>query len=492
VSDDDLRLLSHVRPPGWRNPAPAARYDLVVLGGGTAGLVCAAGAAGLGARVALVERHRLGGDCLNTGCVPSKALVRSARVVGDARAGASVGVPARAEPDVDAVMRRMRARRADLAPHDSAARLASLGVDVFFGVAAFADRQSVAVRAAGDPGDARLRFRKAVIAAGSEPAVPEVQGLTGTPFLTSDTVFDLPALPRSLVVLGGGPVGCELAQAFARLGTEVTLIQRGPQLLRREDPDAAALVAAALTADGVRLRLDSRPTRVVWDGRRFTLALEGGEVSGDGLLLATGRVPRVEGLDHARAGITAGADGVDVDDGLRTGNPRVYAAGDVCSPIRFTHAADEMARIVVQNALFFGRRRVSSLVVPRCTFTAPQVAHVGVTGAGAEARGLATITVPLAEVDRAVVDQDTAGFVRLHHHRGRIQGATVVAAEAGEIVGTLALAMQHGLGLTDLAATVFPYPTLSSALRRAGDEFRRSRLTAPVRRAFSAYFRVFR
>jgi len=491
VSDDDLRLLSHVRPPGWTNPEPAARYDLVVIGGGTAGLVCAAGAAGLGARVALVERERLGGDCLNTGCVPSKALLRSARVVGEARAGASVGVPARASPDFGAVMRRMRERRADLSPHDSAARLASLGAHVFFGSAAFSSARSVSVRT-GAARATELRFRKAVVATGSRPMVPPVAGLAGTPFLTSETVFELAALPPSLVVLGGGPVGCELAQAFVRLGAAVTLVEGASQVLRREDPDAASLVAASLAADGVQLRLAARPQRVDWDGRRFTLALESGPVSGDGLLVAAGRVARLDGLDLARAGITAGDDGIEVDDRLRTGNPHVFAAGDVCSRVRFTHAADEMARIVIQNTLFLGRRQVSAVVVPRCTFTAPELAHVGLTSAEAQARGSGTITVPLGDVDRAVVDEDVAGFVRVHHARGRIQGATVVGAGAGEIIGTLALTMQRGLGLADLAATVFPYPTLSSALRRAGDEFRRTRLTTPVRGLLGAWLRLFR
>jgi pyruvate/2-oxoglutarate dehydrogenase complex dihydrolipoamide dehydrogenase (E3) component len=270
----------------------------------------------------------------------------------------------------------------------------------------------------------------------------------------------------------------------------VTLVQRAPQLLRREDADAAAVVAASLAADGVRLRTGARTDRVDRDGGRFTLTLDSGLVSGEALLVATGRLPRVEALGLSRAGVATGPDGVVVDDRLRTANPRVYAAGDVCSRVRFTHAADAMARLVVQNALFFGRRRWSALAVPRCTFTTPEVAHVGLTGAEAGARGSDTITVPLTAIDRAVVDGETDGFVRVHHARGRIEGATVVGSGAGEIVAAVALAMQHGLDLADLSATVFPYPTLSSALRQAGDHVRRSRLTPRVRWTLGAYFRL--
>src|SRR5688572_13784321 len=256
LDDHDRRLLGHVRPPDWVNPSPKAMYDLVVIGGGTAGLVCAAGAAGLGARVALVERLRLGGDCLNTGCVPSKALIRSARVVGAAHAGGEVGVAADTQVDFRAVMSRLRARRADIAPHHSAARLASLGVDVFFDEASFSDPRTVSV------GRAALRFRRAVIATGSRPAVPPIPGLADTPFFTSETLFDLTERPGRLAVLGGGPIGCEMAQAFARLGSQLTLFEGAPQLLPHEDGDAAAIVTDALTADGVDVRVSTRVTGV--------------------------------------------------------------------------------------------------------------------------------------------------------------------------------------------------------------------------------------
>jgi pyruvate/2-oxoglutarate dehydrogenase complex dihydrolipoamide dehydrogenase (E3) component len=487
----DRRLLSHVRPPGWQNPPPHALYDLVVIGGGTAGLVCAAGAASLGARVALVEKWRLGGDCLHTGCVPSKALLRSARAIGEARAGTRVGVHGDAQVDFSAVMARLRARRADIAPHDSAARLTSLGVDVFFGHATFSGPRTITVRAndPDGPNDPNvLTFRKAVIATGSRPAVPPIPGLRDIPFLTSETVFDLADQPRRLLVLGGGAVGCEMAQAFARLGTRVTLIETQARLLSHEDGDAAEIVRTALAADGVEVRTGVRITAVSGVPAGIRIADERGEVTGDAVLVATGRVANADRLGLDAAGVQRDEDGVRVNDHLRTSNPRVYASGDVASRYKFTHAADAMSRIVVQNALFPVRKRMSGLVIPWCTFTDPELAHVGLTSAAAGG-DVQTITVRLQDVDRAVVDEATAGFVRIHHRRGTIVGATMVGPAAGELIGTIAYAMQTRASVADLAGVVFPYPTLSLALRQAGDAYRRERLTPRVRKAFALYFR---
>jgi len=430
-------------------------YDLVVIGGGTAGLVCAAGAAGLGARVALIEKSRLGGECLYTGCVPSKALLHAAR----------------RRLDFATAMAHVRASRAAIAPHDSPDRFRALGVDVVFGEGSFTDARTIAV------GDRRLRFRKAVIATGSRAALPDVSGLRDRPVLTNDNIFELAEQPRTLTVLGGGPIGCELAQAFARLGTRVTLIEAGPQLLPREDPDAATFVASALAADGVEIK-----TGITVRGAT--------DLGGDAVLIAVGRAPNVQGLGLDAAGIAFDSDGVHVDDRLRTTNPRVYASGDVCSRFKFTHAADAMSRIVVQNALFFGRRKSSALVIPWCTFTSPEVAHVGVTGTQTRLRGAQTITIPLEHVDRAIVDEATNGFVRIHHERGRILGATIVGDHAGEVIGTLAYAMQAGASLSQLSAAVFPYPTFSMALRAAADVYQRTRLTPGVRRALRYYFRL--
>jgi pyruvate/2-oxoglutarate dehydrogenase complex dihydrolipoamide dehydrogenase (E3) component len=462
LDDPDARLREATHPSSWINPDPAGRYDLVVIGGGTAGLVSAMGAAGLGARVALIERALLGGDCLNTGCVPSKALLRSARAAADARRAPALGIAiAGVAPDFASWMRRMRERRADISPHDSAERLRAAGIDVYFGGARFTSRSAV------DVADRTLRFRRAVIATGGRPAVPPIPGLAQIPYLTSETVFALTEQPRRLAIVGAGPIGCELAQAFARLGTEVTLIDNEPQVLPQEDRDAAAIVARRLTAEGVTLRL----------GTQLTAAPSGF----DQLLVAAGRAPNVESLDLAAAGVAFDTDGVVVDDRLRTSNHRVFAAGDVCSTFKFTHAADALARIVIRNALFFGRQRASALVIPWCTYTDPEVAHVGAYDGD-------IITIPLSEVDRAVVDDATDGFVRVHHERGRLRGCTVVASRAGEMIAVATHALTHGASLADLASTIHPYPTLNNAFRAAGDAYNRARLKPWLRGALKRYF----
>lgn len=483
-------LYANVHPPDWRSPAPASRYNLVVIGGGTAGLVTAAGAAGLGARVALIERHLLGGDCLNVGCVPSKALVRAARAAAEVGNAASFGVRvAGATVDFPAVMERMRRLRAGISPHDSAARFRELGVDVFIGDARFAGRDTVEV------GGATLRFQKAVIATGARAAVPPIPGIAGVPYLTNETLFSLEELPRRLAVIGAGPIGCEMAQAFARFGSEVHLIEAGAGILPREDRDAAAIVQAALVRDGVKLLLGASGLSVARDAHGTLVAAEAqgrDHVIGvDALLVAAGRAPNIEGLGLAAAGVAFDSRGVQVDDRLRTTNPRILAAGDVCSRFQFTHAADFMARIVIQNALFGGRKRASSLVIPWCTYTSPEIAHVGLTDREAAARGMAvdTFTQELAKVDRAILDGEDEGFVRVHVRRGtdRIVGATVVAAHAGELIGELSLAMTARLGLGAIGAAIHPYPTQAEAIRKLGDLYNRTRLTPFVRRVFARW-----
>jgi pyruvate/2-oxoglutarate dehydrogenase complex dihydrolipoamide dehydrogenase (E3) component len=441
-------------------------YDLVVIGGGTAGLVCAVGGASLGARVALAERDRLGGECLHTGCVPSKALL------GAARDGA----------DFSTAMSRVRRAIAAIEPHDSASRLASLGVDVFSGSVEFGSPREAVV------GERRLRFRRAVIATGSRPAVPRIPGLSSVPYLTNESLFSISEQPRALAVLGGGPMGCEMAQAFVRLGTHVTLIESSARLLTRDDADAASVVAKRLQDDGVTVLTGTEVTGVAREGGSIVLAHAAGMVTVDAVLLATGRVPNTEQLRLDAARVEADARGIRVDDYLRTTNPRVYASGDVCPGPHFTHAADAISRIVVENALFFRRRRASRLLIPWCTFTTPEVAHVGMAAVDAEASGCRSITVPLADVDRAVIEGDTTGFVRIHHRAGRIRGATIVGPHAGEIIGAIAVLMTRGGTLSDLASIVFPYPTTSTALRQAGDAFRREALTPRIRAMLRAYF----
>ncbi|MCP4201717.1 MAG: mercuric reductase [bacterium] len=484
----NLRLAANVRPEDWSNPEPRGRYNLVVIGAGTAGLVAAAGAAGLGARVALVERKLLGGDCLNVGCVPSKALIRSAHSAAEVRDATRYGIRVRGEVDVDfpAVMERMRRLRADISPHDSAARFTELGIDVFLGKARFEEKGVVTV------GNTELRYAKAVIATGGRAAAPPIPGLDKVPYLTNETVFSLTELPRRLGVIGAGPIGCELAQAFARFGSEVFLVEAEHGVLPREDPDAAALVRTELERDGVQVLCCGRGLRLKEqdDGIHLQVASHGGDydVAVDRLLVAAGRRPNLEGLNLEAVGVAFDSTGVTVDDRLRTTNRRIHAAGDVCSAFKFTHAADAMARIVIQNALFFGRSKVSALKIPWATYTMPEVGHVGLYESEAKERGIAidTFRVDMSGVDRAILDGDDQGFLKVHVRKGtgRILGATVVARNGGDLISEITLAMVAGKGLDTLARTIHPYPTQAEVIKRAGDAYNRTRLTPRVGRLF--------
>ncbi|HEX5759628.1 MAG TPA: mercuric reductase [Thermoanaerobaculia bacterium] len=496
TDEHNRKLVENVHPPAWVNPRPAARYHLVVVGGGTAGLVSAAGAAGLGARAALVERHLLGGDCLNVGCVPSKAVIRAARAWKEARDAAARfgGPPAAGGGDFAAAMERMRRLRAGISVHDGARRFQGLGVDVFLGEGRFVSPEEVEV------GGARLRFRRAVVATGGRAAVPPVPGLAEAGYLTNETVFALTELPARLAVVGGGPIGCELAQAFARFGSRVTVVDIAPKLLPREDADAAALVQRAMAEDGVAFELGVKIAEVRRGAGGRTLVVEraGGErvdVAADEILVSAGRTPNVEGLGLEAAGVRYGRKGVEVDDRLRTSNPRIYAAGDVASKYQFTHVADANARIVLQNALFFGRAKASALVVPWVTYTSPEVAHVGLYEQEAKEAGreVETLTVPLATVDRAILDGADEGFLRLHLEKGkdRILGATLVAEHAGDMLGELCLAVTHGVGLGKIASVIHPYPTQGEVVKKAADAWRRGKLTPGVQRLFARWFRLF-
>lgn len=475
---DDEQLVSLLRPPDWVNPEPAARYDLVVLGGGTAGLVAAAGSAGLGARVALIEAALLGGDCLVTGCIPSKTLLRGA---------------ATPNANFEDVMRRVRAVRAEIAPHDSAQRFRDeLGVDVFFGRGRFVSRRGLEVD--GTP----IAFRRALIATGARPTIPAIQGLDTVPFLTSETVFSLETLPARLAILGAGPIGCELAQAFARLGSAVTLIEEGPRILPRDDPDAVQCLAAQFENEGIAMQTQTRLVRVSSASGGIRLELEGRgaptQLEVERLLVAVGRTPHVEGLGLEAAGVTTAPSGIEVDARLRTRNRRIFAAGDVCLEAKFTHAADLAARTVVRNALFFGRRRFNAASIPRSTYTDPEIAHLGLGPLDSKLAGqeTQTFTRHFADVDRARTEGDTRGFVRIHVRRGsdRIVGATIVGPHAGDLISEIGVAMAGGVGLARLSEIVHPYPTRAEAIRQCGDEYNRTRLTPFVRRLFSAILRL--
>jgi pyruvate/2-oxoglutarate dehydrogenase complex dihydrolipoamide dehydrogenase (E3) component len=476
---DDRRLVSLVRPPDWTNPTPPRRYDLVVLGGGTAGLVSSIGAALLGAKVALCERALLGGDCLIYGCIPSKALLRSAHLAHAVQEAEGFGVETGdVEVDFAAVLERVRRLRADIAPHDAASRARDAGVDVYLGEARFVAND--AVECAGQ----RLPFRRAIIATGGRPRIPPIPGLEAAGYLTPATAFGLTRAPRRLAVIGGGPVGCELAQGMARLGLEVTLVSEGNRLLLRDDPQASDVLGRVLKEE-LQLWLGVQVTRVeVTPGGKVLHAERLGEplsVEVDEILLATGRTPAVEGLGLEAAGVKMDGTHPAVDDHLRTSNGRIYAAGDAAGSWAFTHAADAMARLVLQNALFLGKKRLSALHVPWCTYTEPEVAHVGLGAEeayGAGARVL-TLTTEMDENDRAVVDGQTDGFARIHAeaHTGRVLGATLVSQHAGESIGEAALAVRLGLKLGALADTIHPYPTQAEVWKRLGDLWNARRLT---------------
>ncbi|MBP1684294.1 MAG: pyridine nucleotide-disulfide oxidoreductase dimerization region [Deltaproteobacteria bacterium] len=494
VPDDESvrELAANIFPPDWVNPEPAPTYNLAVIGAGTAGLVAAAGAAGLGAKVALIERQHMGGDCLNVGCVPSKALLRAARAYADVRDAAAYGVevPPGVRVNFAAVMARMRRLRAHLSPVDSAARFRSLGVDVFLGQGRFSGPDTIAV------GGKTLRFRKAVIATGARAAAPPIPGLAAAGYLTNETVFALTERPQRLAVIGAGPLGCELAQAFARFGSQVSLLEMAPQLLGREDPDAAQRVATALRRDGVEIHLGctipnverastDKVLHLVAHGRSSPLPV-------DEIFVGTGRAANVADLGLDAAGVAFDSTrGIQVNDWLQTTNRRIYAAGDVCSPYKFTHMADAQARIVIRNALFGGRAKASALTIPWCTYTDPEVAHVGLSARAAAARGIAvqTFVQELADVDRAVLDGETDGCVKVHVRRGsdRLVGATIVARHAGEMLSELTLAMSRGIGVASLAQVIHPYPTQALAFQRLGDAYNRTRLTPVVKTLFERW-----
>lgn len=498
-------LVANVHPLDWKNPTPAARYNLVVIGAGTAGLVTAAGAAGLGAKVALIEKHWMGGDCLNVGCVPSKTLIRAARAAHEARTAERFGVRVpQVEVDFAAVMERVRSVRAGISPHDSAKRFSELGIDVFLGEGRFIDANAVEV------GGAKLNFKRAVIATGARAVQPDIPGLREAGFLTNETVFNLTTLPRRLAVIGGGPIGCELAQAFQRLGAQVTLFHNKEHLLDREDADAARIVQEQFVREGIQLVLGAKLSRVEMRGGEKIIHFDTNEVAPvalrtdtprsarlstlafDAILVGAGRAPNVEGMNLEGVGVEFDRKlGMRVDDNLRTTNSRIFAAGDVCMNWKFTHAADFAARIVIQNALFFGRKKLSALTMPWATYTEPEIAHVGLYEHEAQEHGvmLDTYTRPFEKVDRAITDGETEGFVKIHTRKGtgEILGATIVGPHAGDMISEVSMAMAGKLGLGKIASVIHPYPTVAEAIRQCGDAYNRTKLTPKVKKIFEKW-----
>ncbi len=495
LDEHNRKLLANVHPANWVNPDPpedGSRYNLVVIGAGTAGLVAAAGAAGLGARVALIERELMGGDCLNVGCVPSKALLRCAKAYADVRDAGRYGVtvPDGVGVDFVAVMERMRKLRSEIATHDSFERFSDLGIDVYMGQASFTSQDTVEVDGK------KLRFARACIATGARAADLPIEGLKDAGSLTNETVFSLTELPKRLGIIGAGPIGVEMAQAFARFGSKVTLLENTHDILGREDPDAVSLIRDALVNDGVDVNCDCRITKVTTQGDdkiiHFVADRSCNELAVDKVFVGVGRKPNVEGLGLEEAGIDYDDDGVKVNQYLQTSNPSVYAAGDICFQYKFTHTADAMARIVIRNAMFFGRAKTDALTIPWCTYTEPQLAHVGMSAEAAEQQGhdVKTYRVNMDEVDRAILDGETEGFLKVHADaKGRIRGATLVAKNAGDLISELSLAMTAGVRLGKLADTIHPYPTQAEVIKKLADKYNKGRVTPRVRWLFQALMR---
>lgn len=468
-------------------------FNLVVIGAGTAGLIGALVAVKAGAKVMLVEARQMGGDCLNTGCVPSKALIHAARLVSQARSAERMGLLGPTGPaDAEAALRYVRASIAAVAPHDSAERYKGFGIDVRHGHARIASPWTVEV-------DGTVVSTRAIIlATGAEPAVPPIPGLADTGFLTSETLWNLERIPRRLLILGGGPIGCELSQAFARLGSTVTILQQGEHLLEREDDDVAALVQQRLTEDGVTVLTGTKAIAAdCHDGKRKMLAERAGKqlhLEFDTLLIAVGRKPRTQGFGLEELGIRLGARGtVETDAYLQTLHPSIYACGDVAGPWQFTHAASHQAWHATFNALFGSLHRIrpDPGFMPAVTFTEPEIARIGLNERDAKHQNVPHEVTrhELRELDRAIVDDAREGFVKLLTvpGRDRILGATIVAPRAGEMLGEFALAMRSGIGLKKLFGMVHAYPTYIEANRDAAGEWRRKHAPEKLLRWLERY-----
>jgi pyruvate/2-oxoglutarate dehydrogenase complex dihydrolipoamide dehydrogenase (E3) component len=493
LDENNTRFLDLLHPKEWVDPKPKPSYNLVVIGGGAGGLVSAAGAAGVGARVALIESHLLGGDCLTVGCVPSKALLRCAKAAAAVRNAAEFGVRVGGDVSVDFgyVMERMRRLRASIAPVDSARRYSEkLGVDVFIGKGRFTGKNTIEVNGR------TLNFSKAVVATGGTAAVPGIPGLKEAPYLTNASIFNLTELPASMGVIGAGPIGLEMAQAFKRLGSQVTVFSRSDRILPKEDLDAAKIVENSMRRDGVNFAFNVSYKEVESRGGKPPLTLTIKDNKGErtmefnALLIATGRKPTVKGLGLEDAGIQYDKRlGVKVNDRMQTTNSDVYAVGDVASKYQFTHMSDFGARLVIRNALFYGRDKFSNFIVPWATYTEPEVAHVGLYEKDLEDQNIdfATFTREFEDVDRSIVDGETEGFVKIHVKRGsdQILGATIVGSHAGNMISEITVAMQSGMGLGKLANVIHPYPTAAEAIRQCGDAYNRSRLTPTVKGIFN-------
>jgi pyruvate/2-oxoglutarate dehydrogenase complex dihydrolipoamide dehydrogenase (E3) component len=460
-------------------------------------LVTAAIASALGAKVALIERHLMGGDCLNVGCVPSKGVIRAAKAWTAVKEAEQFGlhISGEVKRDFGAAMARMRKLRARISHVDSAQRYTKLGVDVFIGNGRFTSSSTIEVEGT------TLQFAKAVICTGARATAPPIPGLAQTSYHTNETIFSLTELPPRLGVIGAGPIGCELAQSFARFGSQVFLVEAMHGILPTEDRDAADIVEQSLLRDGVQLLCCGKDLTIRSTNGTKHLSVESHgkqyDVPVDEILVGVGRSPNIEGLGLETVGVEYEKTGVKVNNRLQTSNPKIFAAGDICSPFKFTHTADAQAQIVIQNALFphpfgLGYARTDSLVIPWATYTQPEIAHVGLYAKDAEAKGIPidTFTFHLNEVDRAILDGEEEGLARVHVKKGTdtILGATIVASHAGDMISEFTLAMKGGLGLNTIANTIHPYPTQAEVVKKSANAWRKTTLTDGKKQLLSKFF----
>lgn len=487
MDEFNQKLLDCVHPSDWVNPTGVDEYDIIVIGAGVAGLVISAGIAGLGIglKVALVEKYLMGGDCLNFGCVPSKAIIRSTKLIGEIKRGEELGITLKDNPNINfkKVMERMRKLRAGISHNDSVQRFQGLGVDVFLGEARFIKEKVIEVNGQ------LLNYKKAVIATGGRAFIPDIDGLKEGEYYTNESIFSLTDCPARLAIIGGGAIGCELAQTFQRLGSQVTLFHRHSQLLNKEDRTVGDLLQTAFTQEGIKLFLESNIEKVERgnEGKRIVYCSQGKleSVEVDAILVAVGRTPNVESLNLESVGVEYDKKGLKVNDYLQTTNASIYGAGDVCLPWKFTHVADASARIIIKNALFspfgLGKAKISDLIIPWVTYTDPEIAHVGLNENDAKVKGIEieTVQVMMGTVDRAITDNQTQGFIKVYHKKGsdQILGATLVGSHAGEMISQITTAIVHKIGLSGLSTVIHPYPTQAEVIKKAADGYRRKLLT---------------